>query len=106
MKPRFIETKLATTAKRILIFASLTTFRRYVIQYGEGLGRATYCRWPGYRRLNRTGAAFNALEPALCSYLGPHHALVQASGQPGQSFLVLLPIYPPRNTTPETEAGG
>lgn len=76
---------------------------RYVIQYMEpearnlaaiGLDIAS--------EQNRREAAFNALKTGTVQLSGPI-TLVQASGKPLQSFLILLPIYR-TSTTPETEA--
>ncbi|WP_425914795.1 PAS domain S-box protein [Pseudomonas sp. GWSMS-1] len=76
---------------------------RYVIQYMEpearnlaaiGLDIAS--------EQNRHDAAFNALRTGTVQLSGPI-TLVQASGKPLQSFLILLPIYR-TSTTPETEA--
>lgn len=76
---------------------------RYVIQYMEpearnlaaiGLDIAS--------EQNRHDTAFNALRTGTVQLSGPI-TLVQASGKPLQSFLILLPIYR-TSTTPETEA--
>ena len=78
---------------------------RYVIQYMEpearnlaaiGLDIAS--------EQNRREAAFNALKTGTVQLSGPI-TLVQASGKPLQSFLILLPIYR-TSTTPETRLSG
>jgi PAS domain S-box-containing protein len=76
---------------------------RYVIQYIEPEARnAAAVGLDIASEQNRREAAFNALRTGTVQLSGPI-TLVQASGQPRQSFLILLPIYR-THATPETEA--
>jgi PAS domain S-box-containing protein len=76
---------------------------RYVTQYIEPEARnAAAIGLDIASEQNRREAAFNALRTGTVQLSGPI-TLVQASGQPRQSFLILLPIYR-TNITPETEA--
>ena len=75
---------------------------RYVIQYIEPQARnLSAIGLDIASEKNRRDAAFNALRTGTVQLSGPI-TLVQASGKPLQSFLILLPIYR-TNATPETE---